>query len=90
MMWTTIPASDSRPELPQTYKSTALAAAVARRERASDAAVAASASGGLPGRSCRRGRSLLIHTSAACAALCGPATGEEAALVATSTSAEGN
>ncbi|KAH7969886.1 hypothetical protein HPB52_022481 [Rhipicephalus sanguineus] len=38
MMWTTIPASDSRPELPQTFKSTALVATVARRERASDAA----------------------------------------------------
>ncbi|KAH8034774.1 hypothetical protein HPB51_002188 [Rhipicephalus microplus] len=34
MMWTTISTSDSRPELPQTFKSTALAAAVARRERA--------------------------------------------------------
>ncbi|KAH7970498.1 hypothetical protein HPB49_008211 [Dermacentor silvarum] len=41
MLWTTIQTSDSRPELPQTYKSTALAAAVARRERASGAAIAA-------------------------------------------------
>ncbi|XP_037505884.1 uncharacterized protein LOC119382246 [Rhipicephalus sanguineus] len=48
MMWTTIPASDSRPELPQTFKSTALVATVARRERASDAAVAASANAASP------------------------------------------
>lgn len=48
MMWTTISTSDSRPELPQTFKSTALAAAVARRERASDAAVAASANAASP------------------------------------------
>ncbi|KAH7936795.1 hypothetical protein HPB49_004464 [Dermacentor silvarum] len=41
MLWTTIQTSDSRPELPQTFKSTALAAAVARRERASGAAIAA-------------------------------------------------
>ncbi|KAH7970655.1 hypothetical protein HPB49_013270 [Dermacentor silvarum] len=41
MLWTTIQTSDSRPELPQTFQSTALAAAVARRERASGAAIAA-------------------------------------------------
>ncbi|KAH7959704.1 hypothetical protein HPB49_013129 [Dermacentor silvarum] len=41
MLWTTIQTSDSRPELPQTFKSTALAAAVARRERASGTAIAA-------------------------------------------------
>ncbi|KAH7934880.1 hypothetical protein HPB52_001744 [Rhipicephalus sanguineus] len=37
-----------RPELPQTFKSTALVAAVARRELASDAAVAASANAASP------------------------------------------
>ncbi|KAH6924025.1 hypothetical protein HPB50_010648 [Hyalomma asiaticum] len=30
MMWTTIPSSNSRPELPKTFKSAALANAVAR------------------------------------------------------------
>ncbi|KAH6928725.1 hypothetical protein HPB50_018831 [Hyalomma asiaticum] len=40
MMWTTIPSSNSRPELPQTFKSTALAAAVARREQARNALMA--------------------------------------------------
>ncbi|KAH7933970.1 hypothetical protein HPB49_019805 [Dermacentor silvarum] len=40
MLCTTIQTSDSRLELPQTFKSTALAAAVARREQASDAAMA--------------------------------------------------
>ncbi|KAH7936987.1 hypothetical protein HPB49_006990 [Dermacentor silvarum] len=33
MMWTTVPSSDSGPELPQPFKSAALAAAVARREQ---------------------------------------------------------
>ncbi|KAH6942153.1 hypothetical protein HPB50_001500 [Hyalomma asiaticum] len=37
MMWTTIPSSNSRPELLQTFKSAALAAAVARREQARNA-----------------------------------------------------
>ncbi|KAH7941768.1 hypothetical protein HPB49_017212 [Dermacentor silvarum] len=37
MMWTTVPSSDSGPELPQPFKSAALAAAVARREQASNA-----------------------------------------------------
>ncbi|KAH7934088.1 hypothetical protein HPB49_021403 [Dermacentor silvarum] len=41
MLWTTIQTSDSRPELPQTFKSTALAAAVATRKQASGAAIAA-------------------------------------------------
>ncbi|KAH6928793.1 hypothetical protein HPB50_019525 [Hyalomma asiaticum] len=42
MMWTTIPSSNSRPELPQTFKSAALAAAVARREQARNALMTAS------------------------------------------------
>ncbi|KAH8009910.1 hypothetical protein HPB51_021708 [Rhipicephalus microplus] len=43
MMWTTNPSSDSRPELSQPFKSTALAAAVARREQVSNAHMVASA-----------------------------------------------
>ncbi|KAH7934062.1 hypothetical protein HPB49_020943 [Dermacentor silvarum] len=43
MMWTTVPSSDSGPELPQPFKSAALTAAVARREQASNAITAASA-----------------------------------------------
>ncbi|KAH7934546.1 hypothetical protein HPB51_029088 [Rhipicephalus microplus] len=43
MMWTTIPPSDSRPELSQPFKSTALVAAVARREKANNAQMVASA-----------------------------------------------
>ncbi|KAH6932859.1 hypothetical protein HPB50_010419 [Hyalomma asiaticum] len=42
MMWTTIPSSNSRPELPQTFNSAALAAAVARREQARNALTTAS------------------------------------------------
>ncbi|KAH6928001.1 hypothetical protein HPB50_010559 [Hyalomma asiaticum] len=42
MMWTTIPSSNSRPELLQTFKSAALAAAVARREQARNALMTAS------------------------------------------------
>ncbi|KAH7965622.1 hypothetical protein HPB49_009001 [Dermacentor silvarum] len=43
MIWTTVPSSDSRPELPKPFKSAALAAAFARREQASNAVTAASA-----------------------------------------------
>ncbi|KAH7949910.1 hypothetical protein HPB49_016800 [Dermacentor silvarum] len=43
MIWTTVPSSDNRPELPQPFKSAALAAAVARREQANNAVTAASA-----------------------------------------------
>ncbi|KAH9366905.1 hypothetical protein HPB48_022249 [Haemaphysalis longicornis] len=42
MVWTSIPTSDSPPELPQSFKSAALTAAVARREQASNALRAAS------------------------------------------------
>ncbi|KAH6921957.1 hypothetical protein HPB50_006905 [Hyalomma asiaticum] len=42
MMWTTISSSNSRPELSQTFKSAALAAAVARREQARNALMTAS------------------------------------------------
>ncbi|KAH6926592.1 hypothetical protein HPB50_019835 [Hyalomma asiaticum] len=42
MMWTTIPSSNSRPELPETFKSAALAAAVARRKQARNALTTAS------------------------------------------------
>ncbi|KAH6938183.1 hypothetical protein HPB50_007355 [Hyalomma asiaticum] len=45
MMWTTIPSSNSRPELPQTFKSAGLAAAVARREQARNALMTASRRG---------------------------------------------
>ncbi|KAH7973623.1 hypothetical protein HPB49_003462 [Dermacentor silvarum] len=48
MMWTTVPSSDSGPELPQPFKSAALAAAVARREQASNAVTAASANAASP------------------------------------------
>ncbi|KAH7949565.1 hypothetical protein HPB49_012251 [Dermacentor silvarum] len=48
MMWTTVPSSDSRPELPQPFKSAALAAAVARGEQASNALTAASANAASP------------------------------------------
>ncbi|KAH7932987.1 hypothetical protein HPB49_006209 [Dermacentor silvarum] len=41
MLWTTIQTSESRLVLPQTFKSTAFATAVARREQASGAAIAA-------------------------------------------------
>lgn len=46
MMWTTVPSSDSRQELSQPFKSTALAAAVARRDQASNAHMVASANAG--------------------------------------------
>ncbi|KAH9371728.1 hypothetical protein HPB48_015414 [Haemaphysalis longicornis] len=42
MVWTSIPTSDSPPELPQSFKSAALTSAVARREQASNALRAAS------------------------------------------------
>ncbi|KAH7979905.1 hypothetical protein HPB49_011871 [Dermacentor silvarum] len=48
MMWTTAPSSDCRPELPQPFKSAVLAAAVARREQASNAVTAASANAASP------------------------------------------
>ncbi|KAH7942558.1 hypothetical protein HPB49_025188 [Dermacentor silvarum] len=48
MMWTTVPSSDSGPELPQPFQSTALAAAVARREQASNAVSAASTNAASP------------------------------------------
>ncbi|KAH7954853.1 hypothetical protein HPB49_022111 [Dermacentor silvarum] len=48
MMWTTVPSSDSRRELPQPFKSAALAAAVARREQANNAVTAACANAASP------------------------------------------
>ncbi|KAH9359877.1 hypothetical protein HPB48_014411 [Haemaphysalis longicornis] len=42
MVWTSIPTPDSPPELPQSFKSAALTAAVARREQSSNALRAAS------------------------------------------------
>ncbi|KAH6929538.1 hypothetical protein HPB50_002620 [Hyalomma asiaticum] len=78
MMWTTIPSSNSRPELPQTFKSAALAAAVARREQArnalmtasTDAASLATADVGV----------MLSNSLAACVALRGPEAGEKQAF----------
>ncbi|KAH7955122.1 hypothetical protein HPB49_024610 [Dermacentor silvarum] len=48
MMWATVTSSHSGPELPQPFKSAALAAAVARREQASNAVTAASANAASP------------------------------------------
>ncbi|KAH8041265.1 hypothetical protein HPB51_014413 [Rhipicephalus microplus] len=43
MVWTSVPSSDSRQELPESFKSTTLAATVARRAQASNALTADSA-----------------------------------------------
>ncbi|KAH8022578.1 hypothetical protein HPB51_000584 [Rhipicephalus microplus] len=82
MVWTSVASSDSRQELPESSKSTTLAAAVTRRKRmASYPLTVASTDSGIPGSSCQRGRKCLLpDTFVACDALRGPTAGPPKAL----------